>query len=292
MSRTPKGEQKMAQLEEIAIPAIYSGPSTTDFRLEAYVNGVPASCLVDTGAAVSLMSESLWEKIKKPDERVTRAGIRHRLVGVQGVPLQLCGSTTVQLVVDSLTFRVQVLVVREITSDVILSRDFLQEHQCAITFGRNGNHLQFAAEKVTVNLGCHRKRSTTHKDATIVVSTTKKRGSDEMLNPRLNPRAETAQKGVLQESETAVLSDSGKQYQDDGMKFAPEANVNGQKLEAYSDLRHQLEVTNQRKKEAYEQKVHGKLYKNGDLCGSTARRLLSVIFHKGRIRDEFLQRGR
>ena len=95
MNRAPKGEEQNAQAEEITVPVFATSSKATDFSLEAYINHIRASCLVDTGAAVSLISESLWEKARKTNEQLSLAGVSHRLVGVQGVPLQLRGSTRV-----------------------------------------------------------------------------------------------------------------------------------------------------------------------------------------------------
>lgn len=108
------------------------------------------------------MSLSLWEKIKATGEQLSPAGVNHRLVRVQGVPLQLCGSTRVQLQIDGLqkVYPVEVLVAKSITSDVILGRDFPQENQCNVNLDRKYNQLHFTAEKATVNLGHNQERNT------------------------------------------------------------------------------------------------------------------------------------
>ena len=104
---------------------------------------------------MSLISESLWERIKETGEQLSQTRFSHRLVGVQGAPLQLCGSTKVQLEISELqkVFPVEVLVVKVITNDVILGRDFLQGNQCEVRLDCKCNQLHFVAEKITVNLG-------------------------------------------------------------------------------------------------------------------------------------------
>ena len=112
-----------------------------------YINHVSASWLIDTGAAVSLISERLWERIKESGEQLTRSGLTQKLVGVQGAPLQLCRSTRVCLEINRLqkVYYVDVLVAKAITNDVILSRDFLQQKQCQVRFDRKCNQLHSTA---------------------------------------------------------------------------------------------------------------------------------------------------
>ena len=161
MSRAPKCEQQKAQMKEITVPVLATNSSTIDFGLKPYINRISASGLIDTGAAVSLISETLWEKIKERGEQLTQTGFSHKLVGVQGAPLQLCGSTRVRLEIDGLqkVYLVDVLVARAITNDVILGRDFLQGNQCQVRLDCKCNQLHFTAEKTTVNLG-HKPRGT------------------------------------------------------------------------------------------------------------------------------------
>ena len=74
---------------------------------------------------------------------------------VQGAPLQLCGSTRIRLEIDSLqkVFFVDVRVVKSLTNDVILGRDFLKGNRCEVRLDRKCNQLHFTTEKTTVNLG-------------------------------------------------------------------------------------------------------------------------------------------
>ena len=154
MSRVPKGEEQKAQLEEIMVPVLATSSHTSDFGLEVYINHTRASCLVDTGAAMSLISERLWDRTKKTGEQLSQTGINHKLVGVQGLPLPLCGAIQVSLQIPGMgkTFPVEMLVAKSITTDVILGRDFLQEHKCSVLLGEC-NQLHFTTERVTVDLG-------------------------------------------------------------------------------------------------------------------------------------------
>ena len=162
MSRAPKGEEKKARLEEIAIPVLATSSTTNDFGLEVCINRVRTSCLVDTGTAVSLISEKFWERIKGEGEQLSPTGFRYKLVSIQGEPLQLCGSTRVRLEIDGLqkVFFVDVQVVKSLTNDIILGRDFLKGNWCEVRLDHQCNRLHFTTEKTTVNLGHQSLRST------------------------------------------------------------------------------------------------------------------------------------
>jgi hypothetical protein len=333
VSRAPKGEQQKAQLEEITIPVFSTSSSTTDFVLEAYIDCVRASCLVDTGAAVSLISESLWERIKGAGEQLSQTGSSHKLVGVQGVPLQLCGSTRVRLEIDGVqkVFLVDVRVVKSITNDVILGRDFLQENHCQVRLDRKCNRLHFATEKATVNLG-HKSlgntissvvgesievlppsemeimvkmpptTSSVQKGSQIASLLEKDAHLASVCSVKQTPSADTSEKKEKQLCQTGldtgdtlsaeeqqqldvVLLESADLFMEQldafgrtdkvkhGIKTENTAAVRYARqipllkkslIEAYSDVRHQLQASQERQKETYNKKVHGKPYQEGD----------------------------
>ena len=126
MSQACKGKQEAhgtSGITETTVPTFSISSGTNDFGLEACINRVRTrSCLVDTGAAVSLISDQFWGRVKGKDEQVSSTGFNHKLVCVQGAPLQLCGSTRVRLEIDGLqkVFFVDVRVVKSLTNDVIL----------------------------------------------------------------------------------------------------------------------------------------------------------------------------
>ena len=60
------------------------------------MNGVPANCLVDTGAGSTILSRSLWQQIGVGNELRQVKGDRN-LVGAQGSPLKSTGLGEVKL---------------------------------------------------------------------------------------------------------------------------------------------------------------------------------------------------
>ena len=133
------------------VPTLVSATSLSNFSLTMQVNSVQANCLVDTGAAVSLISKSLWEKLSprpllnKPDQE---------LVGVQGAPLKLLGACTVEVMFNGVDkkFLTGVCVAETITTELILGRDFLQKYNCTVEMGTI-NKLNFGRDDLTVEFG-------------------------------------------------------------------------------------------------------------------------------------------
>jgi len=128
-----------------------TGTTASNFSLRVRVNDVSASCLVDTGAAVSLMSTELWEKLEKNGTRPLLNRPDHELVGVQGAPLKLLGASKVEVTFHGLErkFLTDVQVAESITTEVILGRDFLQRNSCAVEMGAS-NQLRFTTEEYAV----------------------------------------------------------------------------------------------------------------------------------------------
>ena len=156
MSHAAEGETQVAQEDVVSgnIPVpVFSNPNQpiSDYDLSLHVNDTPASCLVDTGAAVSLISKQLWDRL---EQRPTLGRADRKLVGVQGVPLKVCGATRVSLKFGDAdtTHPAEVHVVDGITSDVILGRDFLKQNNCSVHLGAH-NQLHLGTGGTTVCLG-------------------------------------------------------------------------------------------------------------------------------------------
>ena len=111
--------------------------STGGFRVEGEVNGVRTSFLLDTGASATLLRQDTWERVNVPPVRKELTPCpEHRLVSVDGSPLQVHGRTTVSLDLAGERFELAVTVVSPLTSEAILGVDFLQPHQATIDLGR------------------------------------------------------------------------------------------------------------------------------------------------------------
>ena len=105
--------------------------SVSNYTVCAHVFSNEVSFLVDTGAAVSLVSSEVWECIKSPTApRMNPVGLR--LVGVDGAPLQIQGSVTIELETSGKTFEQELIVVNALTSEGILGLNFLEANDCVL----------------------------------------------------------------------------------------------------------------------------------------------------------------
>ena len=115
------------------IPTL-SVTSGKDCVIESLVNNVPVSILIDMGAATSVLNKASWDRAK--GSRSNLIGVDGRkLVGVQGKPLKLYGSTCVQVQLAAEKFSVEVIIAETPTADLIIGRDFLRRQECTIEIG-------------------------------------------------------------------------------------------------------------------------------------------------------------
>jgi len=97
--------------------------------------------MVDTGAAVSLIDSSTWSRIK--GQSTLKPWVNSGLVGVNGVPLRVKGTATLQLAISGYQYPIEVIIA-DLRTEAILGIDFLEANQCAIDLSRglmslNGN---------------------------------------------------------------------------------------------------------------------------------------------------------
>ena len=123
----------------------------SNYLLEGRVNGVPASILADTGAAVTVMSKEFWDKAKGSSDHMQES-VGKKLVGAQGIPLHLHGLVQVSIMVQGENFTTEAIVADSLTTDLILGRDFLRKNHCVMEMGKGGDVLHFRERGVTVPL--------------------------------------------------------------------------------------------------------------------------------------------
>ena len=107
-------------------------------------------CVLDTGAAVTLLRKELWDLVK-PQGGELEGWTGKRLVGVEGTALHVCGVARVQLMMGEKCFQPEAVVANGLTADVILGLDFLEANRCTIDLGEKV--LRFRDENLSVPLG-------------------------------------------------------------------------------------------------------------------------------------------
>ena len=124
-------------------------PVTHSYRLPGTVNGIPTAFVVDTGASITVLDQTLWEQANRGGCSLAPWTGR-RLVGVEGTPLHLCGVSSVELKFAGETFHCPVLVAHSLTSNAILGLDFLEANNCILEMA--AHKLIFPEQGVAVSL--------------------------------------------------------------------------------------------------------------------------------------------
>ncbi len=88
------------------------------------------SALLDSGAAVSLLSERSWHEIGKPPLEAAQSN----LVSANGSPISILGKTNVRFRINEKYFVNDFFVASDLDSDCILGNDFLDCNNCVLDF--------------------------------------------------------------------------------------------------------------------------------------------------------------
>ena len=105
------------------------------YYVEGTINGQATDFLVDTGAAVTLISKKLW--CESTNGRLDN----RRLTAVAGTPLKVEGWAITQLTIGPETVQHQVCVVDGLTTDAILGLDILEFQEYTIDAKHRLLHL-------------------------------------------------------------------------------------------------------------------------------------------------------
>ena len=99
------------------------------YSLKVCIKGVWVSFLIDAETAVSFVDGRVWDSM---NNTVKLNPMSMRLVGVDGVPLQVHRSTIISLSICGLTIDQNFIVVYALTSQGILGMHFLQSNHCIL----------------------------------------------------------------------------------------------------------------------------------------------------------------
>ena len=118
------------------------------YCLEGVINQIPVIFLLDTGAAVSLLRIDLWNRIRPNDLTTLQPYNDKKLIGAEGTPLRIYGSTVITATMETHQFRIPVVVVDQLTSEAILGLDFLKANGCVIDAAKGT--VEFPYQKVSM----------------------------------------------------------------------------------------------------------------------------------------------
>ena len=96
-----------------------------------FVYECPLSFLVDTGAGVSLLCGDIWEKAVPRGSACDYQGAC-RLVGMDGIPINVCRAASVDVTVEGHTLSHQFIIADHITAKGILGMNFLEKNKCIL----------------------------------------------------------------------------------------------------------------------------------------------------------------
>jgi hypothetical protein len=99
------------------------------YYVHGTMNNCPTKFLIDTGAAVTLMFEELWNQSGRKELSPLSTKM---LVGVDGSPLDVEGSAVVGLSLGTERFHHEIIVVKGLTTRAIIGLDFLEKHGCVV----------------------------------------------------------------------------------------------------------------------------------------------------------------
>eukprot|EP00731_Ephydatia_muelleri_P012465 Em0006g1359a len=111
-----------------------------------------SQCLIDTGAAVSLLSVNVWQRVAgcgrvlPPIEKWTG----QTLVGVNGSALSVKGVAGLPLSLEGNIFNVPFVVTDDILVEAILGLDFVESNHCVIDCGHR--NLTFPSRRLSLKL--------------------------------------------------------------------------------------------------------------------------------------------
>ena len=96
---------------------------SSSFSVEATINNVPVTFLLDTGSALTILNKNVWDKCKQSEDQL-EPWDQQSLVGAEGRTLRVHGSACVQWEVDGKVFSHTVVIVDPLTTEAILGLDF------------------------------------------------------------------------------------------------------------------------------------------------------------------------
>ena len=124
--------QTQKHISVLTVPTL-SVSSGASYRVHGLIGSIPLQLLVDTGAAISLLSTDVWRRINTTGlPIVLQQWTGKKLVGVNGAPLCVKGCVHAHVSIGSIPFEGTFIVSGDLLVDAILGLDFIERHHCVI----------------------------------------------------------------------------------------------------------------------------------------------------------------
>ena len=110
------------------------------FSIKGYLENTPYAFLIDTGASITAIHISVWENLRPQGRTLKSAGFQ-TFQTAGGTPLEVLGSFTCLFNIDGSLYPFQTYVMKNLSHNVILGRDFLFHFAKTIDFENFHLHL-------------------------------------------------------------------------------------------------------------------------------------------------------